>query len=160
MRYAIIIFLGLALGCSPYYREPTDDTCASAKTLSQVAGDWTIEGYGSRTKCLEADEQRYSGDFVLGPSLPLNIEQKPSSTQTTVHSLALTTSLGSDFSFHGSVQGSCVNFETEEQTDDGLIRYTFTGQAEGSTRIEGKFSGTGPGSCRSSGDFTILIRAQ
>lgn len=158
MRTALLTIFSLAIGCSPYYWQPTDDSCSSASSVSQVAGEWTIQGFGSRSKCLDNDQQRYGGDFVLGPSLPLAVDQTVSATQATVHALNLTTSLGSDFSFYGSVQGSCVNFETEEQSEGESIRYTFKGQATSATRIEGSFSGTGPDSCRSSGDFTVIVR--
>jgi hypothetical protein len=61
------------------------------------------------------------------------------------------------FSLNGEVQGDCVSFETVESELTGTLRYQFSGKAESSRRIEGRFTGTGPAGCLSSGTFTVEI---
>jgi hypothetical protein len=60
------------------------------------------------------------------------------------------------FTFNGKVRGTCVEFTTEEQTADGIVRYTFVGKAEGGD-VVGRFYGTSPGGCRAEGSFVVKI---
>jgi hypothetical protein len=66
------------------------------------------------------------------------------------------------FSLGGEVRGTCVTFETREETPDvGVLHYTFTGTVSESgseKRIRGTFTGSGPVGCLLDGDFEVTIR--
>lgn len=61
------------------------------------------------------------------------------------------------FDLTGSVQGDCVEFTTVEQTDEGPVTYLFVGKATVGGNITGTFTGSSPGGCVVSGNFSVAI---
>ncbi|MFH0902467.1 MAG: hypothetical protein V2A73_17700, partial [Pseudomonadota bacterium] len=57
----------------------------------------------------------------------------------------------------GRVTGSCVSFTTLEELEGAdYIRYSYEGEAY-SGKILGDFTGKGPGTCVSAGQFKVTI---
>lgn len=61
------------------------------------------------------------------------------------------------FALTGSVTGDCVEFTTVEQTDEGPVTYLFVGKATVGGNITGTFTGSSPGGCVVSGNFSVAI---
>ena len=126
------------------------DPCAGAP--AEIQGTWTLHGQGARRDC--EDRKLLSDSFSL-QSVDLTIVQ-----QGDAFGLGAGTGIpGVRFAIEdASVNGICVRFRTLEGEGGDEIVYAFDGRVSGFGRIDGAFSGTGPGSCTSAGSFNATIR--
>ena len=146
MRTKLLALLSLALsGCDPFEEDIRElNDCPPASPSAHLSGDWHLDGEGTRSEC---EEDHLNGAIDLRTARPLGITQDASGN------LTLTTALGG-FAFTGHVFGSCVEFVTDEGASGQVMN--FSGNASGS-RVAGTFRGEGPGSCVSTGTFTVQV---
>ncbi|MCK5800425.1 MAG: hypothetical protein KAI47_24720 [Deltaproteobacteria bacterium] len=121
----------------------TDSATDSATDVSAVA-DGTLGDTGAREAAVPTDAGCDALALDLGPG-------RPSAFDLTLHQGPV------GFGLTGSVRGNCVEFTTEEQTDEGRVTYLFQGKATAGGNITGTFTGTSPGGCLASGNFTVAI---
>ncbi len=140
-----------------------DNAAASSIVLE---GSWIISGSGLRSGCRE---ERYNGDFVLGPSKKIIVSSAGTSGDAGVATDSGKaagkrqftggegTAAGS-FMFVGESEGNCVTFTTEEDAQGGKVSYSFKGRAEGTHTVSGTFEGSGPEGCTAAGQFSVTIK--
>ncbi len=119
---------------------------------ASLAGRWTISGTGDLT--CPADPSSDIDDFRL-EAASFTVEQDEDGTLTMV------TPPPSDgeFAFEdGLVNGLLVDFVTREVAGGQTIRLAFDGRANEVGNIAGRFTGQGPSTCTSRGDFVVEIR--
>ncbi|MBK6683035.1 MAG: hypothetical protein IPG45_01055 [Deltaproteobacteria bacterium] len=111
-----------------------------------IAGTWVLTGEGRREACQPSylDAPRFSL-----AATPLVI------TQTSSESFGLASPPSGFRMVGGELLVRCVRFRTIEDSDRGAITYDWSGEIEGPGRIEGNFTGSGPGSCATRGSFRI-----
>lgn len=111
-----------------------------------VAGTWVLSGEGSRQACQPSylDASRFSL-----AATPLVI------TQTSSESFSLSSAPTGFRLVGGELVVRCVRFRTVEDSERGPITYDWSGELQGPGRIEGTFSGSGPGSCTTRGSFRV-----
>jgi hypothetical protein len=97
-------------------------------------------------------------DLELRPEARVRRDQRVSPPGPSYRHLIRVRNPPAGFSLSGEVRGSCVSFETQETDLRGTVRYLFSGKATSSRKIEGRFTGTGPVGCLSSGTFEVEIR--
>jgi hypothetical protein len=128
------------------------DPCNLAGGNASVAGSWTLRGTASRHDC---DRATYNSDSVdvssLGGALIV--------AQDDAGLLRLADPVPEGIEFSGTMRGSCVEFITSESG----VRYEW-GKDSGATvdrpqHISGKFEGEGPGTCTSTGSFSVEVAA-
>ena len=143
------LFVVSLLGCigdDPFSLDDFDvDRCGS--DTSDLSGIWTIRGEGNRTDCRE--DFLNTERFVIR-SLDLPIDHDTSTGQIRLGDANFSENFRIE---DGRVNGSCVNFTTVETTGEAEIRYDWEGRVENGV-IRGDFSGFGPKTCTSQGDFT------
>lgn len=112
-----------------------------------LSGIWTINGEGKRSGCRE--------DFLNTDRFVLRAVELPIIHDTSTNRLEIGRADFADgFRIEdGRVNGACVSFTTVETTNDAEIRYEWEGRVEGS-EIRGEFTGAGPRTCTSEGEFT------
>lgn len=144
--YGCAIVVLCTTGCElPFDFGPGDDRlrspdCSGATVT--VAGTWRIEGSGRRQGC---DDPSFDTD-----ELQVRAERLPLVQNGTRLELA---SKLEGFSLSGEVDGQCVYLDTDETVDGLRTQFRFEGERVGSTRIEGTFTGEGPGACVTEGEF-------
>lgn len=119
---------------------------------ASLAGRWTISGTGDLA--CPADPSMNIDDFRL-EAASFTIEQDGDGV------LTMTTPPPTDgeFAFQdGLVTGLIVEFVTRETAGGQTIRLAYEGRANEVGNIAGSFTGQGPGTCESRGDFVVEIR--
>jgi hypothetical protein len=147
--------LSLLAGCVPLDDEDEwsqANTCNQRVENAQVQGSWSLSGTGEWSGCDNGVDDGESFELFTGA---LTVEQhEPTTGETDTLSLS---GQSADVEFSGTVRGECVNFETTEQSGGESTSFVFVGLYTSSGTIEGDFTGTGPGSCESSGDFEVRV---
>lgn len=118
---------------------------------AEVAGRWLITGSGQMRGC---DDARFDTDDLQLQSAPLSVVQ----TDDTLSVPNPPQPATGTFAFReGRVSGVEIRFKTIEQGPDLGVALTYRGRLDDLGRIVGTFTGEGPGTCESSGDFLIEI---
>lgn len=107
---------------------------------------------------LGAPVEASASDLELRPEARVRRDQRVSPPGPSYRHLIRVRNPPAGFTLSGEVRGSCVSFETQETDLKGTVRYLFSGKATSSRKIEGRFTGTGPVGCLSSGTFEVEIR--
>ncbi|MBI5507511.1 MAG: hypothetical protein HY903_02040 [Deltaproteobacteria bacterium] len=125
---------------------------------ADVSGTWLLSGRGSRTGCAD---KVLDGDFSLDGMVPLQVRQAPQAGLPDTLSLVETVDVppGTTFSFHGTVSGAAVRFNTVEQGTGYRLLFSFSGEASAAF-VSGTFTGDGPEDCSATGTFEVVITGQ
>lgn len=119
---------------------------------ASLAGRWTITGTGD-LDCPADPEQNLEGFRLEAASFEV--------TQDAEGALTMVTPPPTDGRFEfrdGVVLGLLVDFVTLEVNGGQTIRLAFDGRANEVGNIAGRFTGDGPGTCTSRGEFAVEIR--
>jgi hypothetical protein len=153
--------------------EPPPD--CDERVGADAKGTWTIHAHGMRSDC-EDDELNGTLDidlsafFVDGKPVATTDNNAGDDTQNEAdafverirraqYTLEAGVDAPSGLTFSGSVNTCQVTFHLRESLPRGQFHeYELDGFVDGGYRIYGRFTGTGPGSCRSKGKFEVQIR--
>ena len=150
----IPVLLLAATGCNGFFDGFLDpftansNWCNQAGTNADVEGRWSITGEVTKV----CDNSQFNGAYAISSS-NISIAQTESSTEE-VDEIEPTSNLNG-FSLYGTVEGSCLEFETTESSTDGDIRYTFEGVVD-NDEVTGELTLDEP-NCTGSGTFRITI---
>ncbi len=133
------------LACTPEEGEPDMDWSPRS-----VAGSWNIEGEGEIYSC---QSKRYNTDDLKIHMKSLEVSQNEENLSL---AKVIQVQEGS-FSFTGRARGLNINFSTIEVGPLGTIEMNFSGELISPLEAEGSFQGSGPGECRSEGEFNLKI---
>lgn len=154
MRWMILAAVLALAGCDELLDEDDADAtivdrCDIDGGTLEVAGQWSVEGEGRIEDC--SDGPFRDGRIELAADL-LRVAQNDDGLRLV--------DAPPDFALiDGQVHGRCVSFRTRERLrDDNEMLLTFEGEVGALGDVSGSFTGEGPSTCRSRGEFTIEIR--
>ena len=130
--------------------------CSEEPSNVDLQGSWVLSGNGTRTDCVDPV---HSGEVIIDTGIPMTVTQQEDSNNPGADALSLNNANGDfpdSFTMTGTVDGSCVDFETREITSAYSLSFQFSGDAVGNL-IEGEFTGTGPQGCISTGTFQVRV---
>ncbi len=114
-------------------------------------GTWVLTGSGQRSEC---SDEKFDTPTLKISSRPMRVRQRE-------HFISLdpqgASTSGTNFTLDGVVGDKCVRFHTMETTDGLGLNFDFPGRFAASKTISGHFTGAGPDSCVSTGDFTVRL---
>jgi hypothetical protein len=167
MRYVWVVML-LVSGCD--IQSGADALCADSLSLG-FEGNWTLMGEGELSGC--PSEKNYNGEVKLDSNLwevresgaSESIDGIEDGVEEVLDELTgaqmvnlIGVNLPAGFSLENAeAVGNTLSFTTREETSDGEIVMEFTGKREGCGYVEGSFTGSGPGTCEFTGNFTLFI---
>ncbi len=128
--------------------------CGKAGSNANISGDWALTGSTSGPECRPRGTERSQTQLATPTRLP--IQQSPNVSGA--EELFITANLAGDagtFELTGTVEGSCVDFATEENIGGVVTRWSFSGVVNGRS-IDGRVSGTSLG-CSVSGPFHVSV---
>jgi hypothetical protein len=126
----------------------------SGAPLQSVAGGWDLRGTGTRRGCTKP---QYEGSFQLRSAPGFRVMESQADAGTEEVSLVLE-GAPTGFTFRGSAGGICLEFETRESVDEGMLEFFFEGDLSGRSTVHGSFTGMGPASCVSEGTFELTLQ--
>lgn len=168
MRYVWVVML-LVSGCD--LQSGADALCANSLS-SDFEGNWTLTGEGELSGC--PSEKNYNGEVKLdskvwevrdeaGSYESMNggedggeevLDELTGAQMVNLNGVNLPTGFSLE---NAEAVGNTLSFTTREETSDGEIVMEFTGKREGCAYVEGSFTGSGPGTCEFTGNFTLFI---
>ncbi len=140
------------LGCGGISPDDFDFDYTPSNTCGgdapDVTGVWVIEGSGKRTDC---SRESFDSDDLRVSSLSI-----PISYDADTETFEVGDGLPAGFELtNGSVNGSCISFNTEETAGDSDQSMLWEGKFSNDNTIEGEFTGNGPFRCQTSGEFRM-----
>jgi len=144
-RWILVLSVVLGSGCDIL----SDDDFCDFSGNRAVEGSWLINGNGTFSDC-EPGSGLNGPVSIQARSLQV-IEGKEKGT------LALVNAPEGFRLVSSQVDGDFLQFVTEEDTDQGVIRIEFTGTLDGCAYAEGDMSGTAPLGCMLEGSFGLDI---
>jgi hypothetical protein len=154
MKRALLLLLIVLCGCDELADaiSTLDATDPCTGDTAQVQGTWAIRGEGARKDC--SDKRLRTEGFTLESEALRVVQDGELLALSGVNGVA-----GVAFKLRDArVQGTCVRFATVEGGGEDEIVYEFEGRAIGLGKVEGSFTGSGPGDCTSRGHFSVSIR--
>ena len=124
------------------------EPCDLSADTEDVEGRWKMDAGGDRSGCRDS---AYNIPFRLRIQGPFQVRQEDAGPYDTLHLV----DASGPVDFAGSVQGSCVEFDTEERIGDETLTFHFSGTVVSREKIQGEFTGSGPEECESKGYFEI-----
>jgi hypothetical protein len=130
------------------------DPCVPLAAGEHLPSSWQIDGSGSRSSC---SDPAFQGSFSLATKGHLDVTYDADASIASATTDVGVTASAAGFTLQGSIRGSCLSFQTNEQVGDDVVTYDFTGNIDSTTgaSASGTFTGVGPGTCTSSGSFTL-----
>jgi hypothetical protein len=166
----------VALLCGSSCEDPDEPPPDCDKRVGADAkGIWTIHAHGKRMDCADDElngtlEIDLSSFFVDGKPVATTdnnagegAKHEADAFVERIRRAQYTLEAGADapagLTFSGSVNTCQVTFRLRESLPRGQFHeYELDGFVDGGYRVYGRFTGTGPGSCRSEGKFEVQIR--
>jgi hypothetical protein len=154
-RPNLVPFFGVALAIACDGRSLE---CGERGNNANVSGTWHLTAEGEREDCAAHPGRT---EVKLRSARTLAVTQVGTTDGIDVLSLAEPIA---NFSFSGSVEGGCVDFDTHESTPAAELGFAFAGHIDG-TEIDGDFTvlvagdvaGPNAGYCRTEGSFDVTI---
>jgi hypothetical protein len=175
LRLVSLLLLGLVLSGSSCEEEPDEPPPdCDERVGADAKGTWRIHADGRRKDC---EDPELNGELELDvSSFLVNGKPVPTTDNTSgdptfeadafverIRRAQYTLEAGPDaplgLQFSGTVNTCQVTFKLRENLGRGQFHeYEFDGFVDSAYRIYGEFTGKGPGSCTSGGEFEVELR--